>query len=252
MMHPSKTPFDAEEPELAPRTLVEDAYRRVREDIVDGKYVPGSRLRVEHLKDDYGVGAGTLREALSLLVADALVVTEGQRGFQVAPISLADLEDLTRTRVLLETQALRLSLKQGGDAWEAGVVTAFHLLTKVEDLRKRTGARTKEWEALNRRFHEALTAASGSRWLTYLLAILYRQGERYRRFVLATNPTRRDVHAEHTELFEAAMKRDERRAIACATRHIQLTHEAVRLKLELGEAEGAASRDARPRVARSS
>src|SRR5690349_20437452 len=83
-------------------TLIESAYRKLRRDIVEGRFAPGEKLRVEHLKDDYGVGAGTLREALSLLVADALVVSQCQRGFRVAPMSLADFEDITRTRVMLE------------------------------------------------------------------------------------------------------------------------------------------------------
>src|SRR5690606_39933258 len=63
-----------------PNTLVGTAYVNLRRDIIEGKHPPGSRLRVEHLKDDYGEGAGTLREALALLVSDALVTSHGQRG----------------------------------------------------------------------------------------------------------------------------------------------------------------------------
>jgi DNA-binding GntR family transcriptional regulator len=231
-MHPSKTaPEGFDDPEAPPRTLVEDAYRRLREDIVEGKHKPGTRLRVEHMKNDYGVGAGTLREALSLLVSDALVLTEGQRGFWVAPISLADLQDVTRVRILLETEALRLSLRQGGDDWEADLVAAFHRLSKVEDKGRRGPTQAKEWEVCNKRFHEALIAAAGSRWLSYLLGILYRQSERYRRFAISTNPTKRDLHAEHTQIYEAALARDEKRAVASLSRHVQLTCDAVRHKL---------------------
>jgi DNA-binding FadR family transcriptional regulator len=50
-----------------------------------GKRAPGQRLRVEHLKDPYQLSSGTLREALSLLVPDALVTVKSQRGFRVAP-----------------------------------------------------------------------------------------------------------------------------------------------------------------------
>jgi len=58
------------------KTLVAAAYQNLRRDIIEGRLAPGSKLRVEHLKDDYGVGSGTLREALALLVSDALVVTQ--------------------------------------------------------------------------------------------------------------------------------------------------------------------------------
>src|SRR5580700_1004200 len=101
---------DSTEANSRPRTLVEGAYLQVRRDIIEGRLAPGEKLRVEHLKDRYGIGAGTMREAFALLLSDVLVVAEGQRGFHVAPISLQDLEDLTNTRVLLETNALRQSI----------------------------------------------------------------------------------------------------------------------------------------------
>ena len=162
----------------SPRTLVERAYLNLRNDIVCGKLSPGERLRVEHLKDQYEVGAGTLREALSLLVADALVTSEGQRGFRVAPISLADLEDVTNTRVMLETEALRQSIRYGDSRWEAAVASTYDLLTDAEsDL---AGAGSEVWERHNKAFHETLISAYESAWTKYMLAILYRHAERYR------------------------------------------------------------------------
>ena len=100
---------------MSGKTLVLATYERLRNDIIAGVLAPGSRLRVEHLKEVYEAGAGTLREALALLVSDALVNTYGQRGFWVKPISLEDFADLTEKRILLETDALRLSLKNGDD-----------------------------------------------------------------------------------------------------------------------------------------
>jgi len=61
----------------APRTLIETAYQQVRHDIVAGELAPGEKLRVEHLKDRYAVGASTLREALTRLVSETLVIAQG-------------------------------------------------------------------------------------------------------------------------------------------------------------------------------
>ena len=36
-------------------TLAETAYRKLRSDIIEGVHKPGTKLRVEHLKDDYEV-----------------------------------------------------------------------------------------------------------------------------------------------------------------------------------------------------
>lgn len=232
MQHSQKftTPFsDIETP---PRTLVEGAYRKVRSDIIGGRLAPGERLRVEHLKDQYGIGAGTLREALALLLSDALVISEGQRGFHVAPISLNDIKEITDTRVLLETEALRQSIKAGDDEWEAGLIAAFHKLGKIDEkLGSRASHLIREWEQCNRDFHEALIAGCDSRWLHHLIGLLYRQSERYRHLAICTPIMPRDVHAEHTLVFEAALERDVKRARRALEQHIRLTFDSIRLML---------------------
>ncbi len=217
------------QPGPTPKTLVEAAYLQLRRDIISGRRAPGEKLRVEHLKDEYQVGAGTLREALALLVADALVVTQGQRGFRVTSMSLSDFEDITRTRVLLETQALRNAIEHGDDAWEADLVASFHQLTKAEErLGEHHGAWVDEWEARNREFHEALIAASPSRWIRHFLAVLYRQSERYRRLAVTARPIPRDLHAEHTAIFQATLGRNAELACQLLAEHILLTLKSIR------------------------
>ena len=99
------------------RTLIERAYVQLRDDIIEGRLVPGEKLRVEHLKSRYAVGAGTLREAITRVVSDALVEAEGQRGFRVAPVTLEDLLQLTDLRLHIELDALRQSIRRGDDDW---------------------------------------------------------------------------------------------------------------------------------------
>ncbi|GAB3432143.1 FCD domain-containing protein [Massilia solisilvae] len=212
-----------------PNTLTEVTYLRLRRDIIEGKLRPREKLRIEHLKDRYNASSGTLREALSQLLSDALVVNQGQRGFHVAPMSLTDLDDITRTRVLVEGEAMRRSISAGDDAWEANLIGAFHRLTKAEE---KLGAREEkdlwEWEARNRDFHEALIGACDSRWLRYVIGLLYRQSERYRHLVISDRTLPRDVHAEHTTIFEAAIARDADAVTEAISVHIQLTCEAIR------------------------
>lgn len=221
------------EPEI-PRTLCERAYLDLRQDIVQGRLAPGERLRVEHLKDHYSVGAGTLREALALLVPDALVTVEGQRGYRVTDISLADLQDLTDTRVMLETEAIRLSIRHGDAQWEAHLRAAFDALSDAEA--RGPSANPEHWERANRHFHQALIAAHRSPWSKYLLELLYRHGERYRHVAIrlgSAQPSSRNVHEEHTLIFEAALARQEARAALALEAHIRLTHELL-VKLGLG------------------
>jgi DNA-binding GntR family transcriptional regulator len=237
MLHEQKFFLAFEESDTPPRTLVEGAYLALRRDIIEGRRAPGEKLRVEHLKDEYGVGAGTLREAFSLLLSDALVVAEGQRGFRVTPMSLDDLRDITQTRILLETEAVRLSLRAADARWEAGVVAAWHRLTRAEErLGRRTPDKVREWELCNQGFHEALIANCDSRWIRYLLGIVYRQSERYRHLTISSRGSPRDVHAEHAAIFEAAMAGQIKQTTAAVARHISMTFETVKqLRPELLE-----------------
>ncbi len=231
-MHKQKFSAAFTEADAPPRTLAEGAYLQVRRDIIEGRLAPGEKLRVEHLKDRYGIGAGTLREALALLLSDVLVVAEGQRGFHVAPISLQDLADITHTRVLLETNALRQSIRNGDVEWEATLVAAFHKLSNSEErLEEKLDQRSNvhEWEQRNRGFHEALIAACNSRWQRYLIGLLYRQSERYRHLAITSNAMPRDVHAEHAAIIDAALKRDAERASSALEQHIRLTFDSIRL-----------------------
>lgn len=203
------------------RTLIEQAYAQLREDILDGRLPPDEKLRVEHLKDRYGVGAGTLREAITRLVSDALVVAEGQRGFRVAPMALADLADLTRLRVQIEIEALRRSVREGDAAWRARVQAAYDDISAIEQPLLPADAR--RWELANRRLHEALISGYDSPWTLKVLQQLSQHSERYRRAAIGLNDSRRDVHAEHALIVELALSGQEARAALALEAHIART-----------------------------
>ena len=207
--------------EAGSRTLIERAYGQLRDDIIEGRLAPGEKLRVEHLKAHYQVGAGTLREAITRLVSDALVLAEGQRGFRVAPMALEDLEDLTRLRLHIEIDALRQSIRYGDAAWRARLQQVYDELSAFEQpIRAEHRAR---WEQLNARFHETLTSAQASPWTVRVLRLLSRHGERYRRYAIGLVDSGRDVHAEHREIFEQAMAGSEARAALALEAHIRAT-----------------------------
>lgn len=209
----------------APRTLIEQTYARLRDDIIEGRLRPDDKLRVEHLRQSYGVSAGTLREAITRLVSDALVVAEGQRGFRVAPIALQDLIDLTELRVHIEIDALRQSIRNGDEAWRTSVREVFAELSAYEQ--PIDPAHRREWEQLNTRFHETLIGAHASPWTVKLLRMLARHGERYRRYTMRLPGSARNVHVEHTEIYEAALTGREARAALALEAHIRATTELL-------------------------
>lgn len=211
------------------RSLIELTVHRLRRDILEGRLASGSRLAVAHLKGSYEVSGGTMREALSLLVSEGLAQAEAQRGFRVAPMSLADMEDLTRTRVLVECEALRQSVRLGGDEWQAEVTSTFNRLSRIHPRTvKNPGIWFERWERCNRDFHEALLSACPSQWSRRFRAVLYLHMERYRRLTANHHSPARDVHAEHQALHDAALARDEALCASLLKLHIEASVEAVR------------------------
>jgi GntR family carbon starvation induced transcriptional regulator len=214
-----------------PKTLVEGAYLALRNDIIKGVHCPSSKLKVEHLKDVYQVSGGTLREALALLVADSLVYAEGQKGFFVSPMSLKDFKEITQLRVMLEIQALKQSIENGDDKWEADVMASYHRLALAEkklsfgDIEERS-AQFSLWEERNAAFHAALVSACESRWILQFIGILYQQSERYRSLGVqyGTN-LKRDLHAEHEALKDAALARNIPLCSDILSEHIGITYE---------------------------
>ncbi len=204
----------------AAKTLVESAYNSMRADIIDGRLAPNCKLRIEDLRNQYATGASPLREALNRLAGEGFVTVEGQRGFRVSPVSLEDLQDLTRMRILLECEALRESIKNGNDEWEAGVVASFHRLSKAEEKKDKD---FDEWEKRNDEFHEALLAACRSPWLLKFRHTLYGQHKRYRLLAILAHDKSRDLHAEHVAIKDAAISHNIKAACKATEDHIMRT-----------------------------
>lgn len=197
----------------------EAAYRRLRDDIVFGRLPPGGKLRLERLRDDYEVSVTTLREVLARLAAEGLTLFEAQKGFEVAPISVDDLREISDMRILLECHAVGPSFAAGDLEWEAAVVSAHHKLSRME-ARMLAGDRsdTARWKQYDREFHVALIAACGS---AELLAAHQRIFDRFLRYQVLLVMFRGDVAAgEHDRLLAAALERDTEGARRLLADHI--------------------------------
>lgn len=208
------------------KTLMGSVYDRLRADIVDGELRPGARLRFEELKETYGVGLSPLREALTRLAAEKLVVLEQNRGFHVAPISRSDLDDLLFMRQETESLGIRRSIERGDDQWEAGVVAAIHALGKRESLTPE-GHVDPEWERRHRVFHDSLVAACDSPRLLLYRELLIDHADRYRKLSHHYPSAGRDHLSEHVALADAVVARDAEEANRLIREHLARTVEII-------------------------
>jgi DNA-binding GntR family transcriptional regulator len=218
-------------------TLAEKAYGALRQDIVRGDLTPGQPLRMQQLSARYEMGFSPLREALNRLQAERLVTSIALRGFSVAPLSMAEMWDTTNTRILIEQRALRLSIAQGDDVWEAGIVGALHALLLQAGRARSRDEDAQVLEMRHHAFHQALLSACGSAWLLEFFNRLYVESERYRHPVLAQQggDQARDIQAEHAGLAKATLARDADLAAALLAEHYRRT--AQRLEGVMVQAE---------------
>lgn len=188
-------------------TAIEVIYRLIRERVISGAFQPGERLHVEKLRKEFGVSTSTMREAISRLLVDALVVSEQQRGFRAAPLSRTDFRNITDTRKLIEAQALRISLAHRSEEWEADLVGVFHRLARVEERILGQGERglISDWDERNAAFHDCLVGNCTNDWLIRFRRILHQHSRRYHRRIFGDRHSVRDVRVEHRRIFDAAM-----------------------------------------------
>src|SRR5690606_37863488 len=152
-------------------------------------------------------------------------------GFRVADLSLDEMWDVIRTRILIEGEALRQSIAAGDDHWEAAMIAAFHSLSRhsarLAELDAPDDAALEEMERRHSAFHASLVAACPSRWLLDLSALLYMQTERYRRPLLARprmgTGGETDIHAGHKAMLDAALARDGEQAARLLSAHLMAT-----------------------------
>lgn len=217
---------------VEPTTLIGKTHAALKKNIIAGLHQPGEQLRIDCLRKQYGISGGVVREALTLLVADRLVVAERQVGFTVALLTAEDLIHLRRVRIILEKEAIRQSINYGNDEWETNVITSAHVLSRAA---KAFACDPKnhelliEWERRHRNFHLSLFSATECEWTCHFLALLYQQYERYRHLFLAVAEglcVDRDAEAEHTAIVDAVLARDADEAERLIEEHISQSIDA--------------------------
>lgn len=209
-------------------TLADQTYDRLRRDIVDGRFAPGSRLHLATICRRYGVGMSPVREALSRLSSEGFAVALSQRGFRVSPLNLEDLKDLTLARERLEAEALRLAIGNADEVWQQRVVASFDRLSRLDRaLAERAAEIIDQWEVANGEFHRALVASCPSQWLLRMRELLYGQSQRYRRFAVVHSANIRRAHEEHQAIMEAALERNAERACDLIRAHVLATSQTV-------------------------
>jgi DNA-binding GntR family transcriptional regulator len=201
---------------------VELVYQRTRRAILTGDYAPGSPLRLQELAARNGVSMIPVREALRLLEAEGFIESIPNRGARVASLSMEDMLDVYRTRIVLELEALRQAIP---NITPAMLAKARKLNNKIVRQFEQKGH--AEYED-HRAFHFALYEPSGSKWLMRLIGIVWDHTERYRRQG-ASRVTPASARQEHERILDLIEAGNATGAVEALGNHLEHSVEAFKL-----------------------
>jgi DNA-binding GntR family transcriptional regulator len=147
------------------------AYEQLRAAIVENRYRPGQRLIEQRIAAELGLSRTPVREALRILQAEGLVVSERNRGATVRPMSPTEVVDLYGLRIRLESYAAELAAERIASHELGELVDAadeFGAVRRRVDIATIEGVR--RLNEANRQLHDRILAAARHDRLATMLA----------------------------------------------------------------------------------
>lgn len=213
--HSLPRPFGASVPD-ASLSRGDDAYARLRADIIACRLMPSSTITEPELMQVYNIGKNSCRIALVRLVHEGFVKSLPRQGYRVAPITLKDVEEVFSIREELEPLAARLAVGR----------VDIDLLRRLE-----AACRVKHPVPLpeqidvfldaNKEFHLAIAAASGNQRLLRTLSGLMDEMSRLVALGFGVQQTKPEIKHDHNAMIDAFIAGDGKRAELIARRHIE-------------------------------
>lgn len=207
------------------------AYRMLRQEILELGLAPGEVIAEVEFAARLGVSRTPLREAVTRLLADGLLVPEGARGVAVAPISPEDVTALTELREGLDTQAARLAALRGDPEIFASLAEECAALAAALPGPHGPGADREATYHLAARLDSAIDVAAASPALTASLAQVRLRLARVRRLAQDRPARLAEAAEEHRQIAESIAWRDPEMAANSVRLHLHrsLRHALSRL-----------------------
>ncbi|WP_122602716.1 GntR family transcriptional regulator [Pseudomonas viridiflava] len=198
------------------RAVIEE---KLRNAIIDGSLPSGTALRQQELATLFGVSRMPVREALRQLEAQSLLRVETHKGAVVAPLITEDAVDAYSLRILLESEALRLSIPHL-TAEDLAAARSYIEQLEVETDYTQIGR-------LNRLFHMSLYAKTRNKRLMQLVEEGLNEEERFLRFNLSSMGLGKLSQDDHWELLRLAKAKAVEPTVAALQYHLNRGVQAI-------------------------
>jgi DNA-binding GntR family transcriptional regulator len=196
-------------------SLVESAYRTMRQRILDNVWPPGYRALEQKLALELGMSRTPVREALSRLQREGLVEVIPRHGMSVLPVSAEDMRDIYEMLTALEAMAAELAVRR-----KPSEAQLKPLLTASRDMGRALQADDLDaWAAADERFHRHLVVLSGNRLLIDAVQNCWDRAHRARMVTLRMRPKPTHSTREHMDVVEKIRAGDARGAFDAHRNH---------------------------------
>lgn len=199
-------------------SLTDKAYRQIKGWIIGFRLKPGSHLSIQDLAEALGISRTPVREALSRLEQEYLVVRSPMKGFTVKAPDLKETEDLFEVRTAIELLAVRQAARRMNPK----------IRTQLEEGLKSTaawigkGAKSRSLQ-LEQNFHMKILEASGNTPLVEIGRGVLARIWSIQRFNILTSDLLTEAHRQHVEIFQALCTGNPRLAEAAMRKHMKVT-----------------------------
>ena len=185
-------------------SVTENIFEKIKYDIVLGVLKPNQKLKLNLLQKEYNVSISILREVLNRLCGDGFIIYKVQKGFFVSPISKEDLHEIANLRIILETHALEISIKNKDYEWEAELLGAYHKLNHAENELEKNNLNAKSlWTKYDAEFHQMLIKKCNSLNLIRIHEVIFDKYLRYQLLILKYRG--KDSIKEHKDLLDYSL-----------------------------------------------
>lgn len=220
-------------------TLLPDiVYQNLRGKILNGILKPGQRLRQEELSRELDVSRVPLREAMTRLAADGLIVLNPRRGYAVTSLRPSEILEIFELRAVVEEHA---AYRAAYARTEVDIAEVERILTASEMIKLNSEKSIERWLQLNYQFHARIIASTGREHLLKFATQLRDTVEPYIRVEMSMTGDVEEAQRDHRQLFEAYRDGDATELARLSREHVEKT--ARRLLRGLRERQSARDLD---------
>jgi DNA-binding GntR family transcriptional regulator len=214
----------------------ERAYELIRAAIVEGRYRPGQRIVEQRVGEEFDLSRTPVREALHLLEAEGLVISERNRGAIVRPVTKEEIYDLYELRARLESLAAERAAKRVTPEDLVKLDEAIALFDAAIPKKNTSDpAVVQELHVANARFHRKILRMAHHERLNQLLARVIDVPLVFQGLRVLDRSERQRSNLFHQYIRDAVANGDSERAGRLMSEHILMGRDALLARLDLSD-----------------